>query len=192
VGELPLLSGERRPGEHCRIGYFDQQQLEALDLEASPALHLQRLSPTAREQDILNFLGGFNFRGDAATSQVAPFSGGEKARLALAMVVWQKPNLLVLDEPTNHLDLEMRHAMEVALQAYEGALILVSHDRHMLRNSVEELLLASRNTAMTWRATSAGYCPVTSRWTKIPPGTVRDPAGKNANRPRPSGRDCGH
>ncbi|MDH5173306.1 MAG: ATP-binding cassette domain-containing protein, partial [Gammaproteobacteria bacterium] len=141
VGDLPLLAGERATGEHCRIGYFDQQQLEALDLEASAALHLQRLSPEAREQDILNFLGGFNFRGDAATSVIAPFSGGEKARLALAMVVWQRPNLLVLDEPTNHLDLDMRHALEVALQAYEGALILVSHDRHLLRNTVDELLL---------------------------------------------------
>ncbi|MFT5711334.1 MAG: ATP-binding cassette subfamily F protein 3 [Halioglobus sp.] len=141
IGELPLLAGERVTGEHCSIGYFDQQQLEMLDLNASPALHLQRLSPTAREQDILNFLGGFNFRGAAATSEIAPFSGGEKARLALAMVVWQRPNLLVLDEPTNHLDLEMRHAMEVALQAYEGAVILVSHDRHMLRNTVDELLL---------------------------------------------------
>ncbi len=141
VGELPLLMGERVPGEHCSIGYFDQQQLEALDLQASPALHLQRLNPVAREQDILNFLGGFNFRGDAATSEIAPFSGGEKARLALAMVVWQRPNLLVLDEPTNHLDLEMRHAMEIALQTYEGAVILVSHDRHMLRNTVDELLL---------------------------------------------------
>ncbi len=141
IGELPLLAGRRQTGEHCSIGYFDQQQLEALDMQASPALHLQRLSPGAREQEILNFLGGFNFRGDAATSVIAPFSGGEKARLALAMVVWQRPNLLVLDEPTNHLDLDMRHAMEVALQTYEGALILVSHDRHMLRNTVEELLL---------------------------------------------------
>jgi len=141
VGELPLLAGERVTGEHCNIGYFDQQQLETLDLQASPALHLQRLNPKAREQDILNFLGGFNFRGDAATSEIAPFSGGEKARLALAIVVWQRPNLLVLDEPTNHLDLEMRHAMEIALQTYEGAVILVSHDRHMLRNTVDELLL---------------------------------------------------
>ncbi len=141
VGDLAILSGRRIRGEHCHIGYFDQQQLESLDLEASAALHLQRLSPEAREQDILNFLGGFNFRGDAATTPVAPFSGGEKARLALAMVVWQRPNLLVLDEPTNHLDLEMRHALEVALQTYEGALILVSHDRHLLRNTVDELLL---------------------------------------------------
>lgn len=141
IGELPLLAGRRVAGEHCRVGYFDQQQLEVLDLSASAALHLQRLSPQAREQEILDFLGGFNFRGDGATSPIAPFSGGEKARLALALVVWQRPNLLVLDEPTNHLDLEMRHAMEVALQSFDGALILVSHDRHMLRNTVEELLL---------------------------------------------------
>jgi len=141
TGTLDLQDGERQCGEHLRIGYFEQQLLEALDLEASPLLHIARLTPEAKQQDMLNFLGGFNFRGDAATSNIAPFSGGEKARLALAMVVWQRPNLLVLDEPTNHLDLDMRHAMEVALQSYEGALLLVSHDRHMLRNSVEELLL---------------------------------------------------
>jgi len=151
VGDLPLLGGERVTGEHCDIGYFDQQQLETLDLHASPALHLHRLNPTAREQDILNFLGGFNFRGDAATSEIGPFSGGEKARLALAMVVWQRPNLLVLDEPTNHLDLEMRHAMEVALQSYEGAVILVSHDRHMLRNTVDELLLVHDGVVEEYR-----------------------------------------
>ena len=160
VGDLPLLAGDRTAGEHCTIGYFDQQQLEALDLQASAALHLQRLSPDAREQEILNFLGGFNFRGDAATSVIAPFSGGEKARLALAMVVWQRPNLLVLDEPTNHLDLDMRHALEVALQAYEGALILVSHDRHLLRNTVDELLLVHDGRVETYADDLEGY----ERW----------------------------
>ena len=160
VGDLPLLAGERTAGEHCTIGYFDQQQLEALDLQASAALHLQRLSPDAREQEILNFLGGFNFRGDTATSVIAPFSGGEKARLALAMVVWQRPNLLVLDEPTNHLDLDMRHALEVALQAYEGALILVSHDRHLLRNTVDELLLVHDGRVETYADDLEGY----ERW----------------------------
>jgi len=141
IGRLPLIDGERITGKHLRVGYFDQQQLDVLDLEASPALHLQRLRPEAREQELLNFLGGFDFRGDMATSAIAPFSGGEKARLALAMVVWENPNVLILDEPTNHLDLEMRHALEVALNQFEGALVLVSHDRHLLRNSVEQLLL---------------------------------------------------
>ena len=160
IGELPLLAGVRTTGEHLSIGYFDQQQLEALDMQASPALHLQRLSPAAREQDILNFLGGFNFRGNAATTAIAAFSGGEKARLALAMVVWQKPNLLVLDEPTNHLDLDMRHAMEIALQAYDGALVLVSHDRHMLRNTAEELLLVHDGRVEEYREDLQGY----ERW----------------------------
>lgn len=160
IGELPLLGGTRTPSEHLSIGYFDQQQLEALDLQASPVLHLQRLSPKAREQDILNFLGGFNFRGDSAASSIASFSGGEKARLALAMVVWQKPNLLVLDEPTNHLDLEMRHAMEIALQAYEGALVLVSHDRHMLRNTAEELMLVHDGQVEEYQEDLEGY----ERW----------------------------
>lgn len=160
INELPLLAGSRTTGEHCSIGYFDQQQLEALDMQASPVLHIQRLSPEAREQEILNFLGGFNFRGDAAKAAVAPFSGGEKARLALAMVVWLKPNLLVLDEPTNHLDLDMRHAMEVALQAYEGAVVLVSHDRHMLRNTVEELLLVHDGAVEEYNDDLKGY----ERW----------------------------
>ena len=141
TGALPLLGGDRLCGPYLRIGYFDQQQLEVLDLDASPQLHLQRLTAAAREQEILDFLGGFNFRGDQATSCIRPFSGGEKARLALAMVVWQDPNLLILDEPTNHLDLEMRHALEMALQGYTGAILLVSHDRHLLRNVTEELLL---------------------------------------------------
>ena len=141
TGELALLQGERTIGAHLRIGYFDQQQLEVLDMEASALLHLQRLSPTAREQSLMDFLGGFNFKGERAKEAIRPFSGGEKARLALAQIVWQDPNVLVLDEPTNHLDLEMRHALELALQHYTGAIILVSHDRHLLRNVVDQLLL---------------------------------------------------
>ena len=143
TGELVLMGGERTEGAHLQIGYFDQQQLEVLDLDASPFLHLQRLSPKARDQEILDFLGGFDFRGDRAKAAIRPFSGGEKARLALAHVVWQAPNVLILDEPTNHLDLDMRHALEVALQDYAGAIVLVSHDRHLLRNSVEQLLLVN-------------------------------------------------
>ena len=146
TGELPLMGGERTEGAHLQIGYFDQQQLEVLDLDASPFLHLQRLTPKARDQEILDFLGGFDFRGDRAKEAIRAFSGGEKARLALAHVVWQAPNVLFLDEPTNHLDLDMRHALEVALQDYAGAIVLVSHDRHLLRNSVEQLLLVNEGS----------------------------------------------
>ncbi|MEQ8516493.1 MAG: ATP-binding cassette domain-containing protein, partial [Chromatocurvus sp.] len=123
VGELPLVAGKRHVSPGCRVGYYDQQQLEVLDLAATPAQHLQRLSPDAREQTLYDFLGSFDFRGARAEEVIAPFSGGEKARLALAMVVWQRPNLLVLDEPTNHLDLEMRHALTLALQAFAGAVL---------------------------------------------------------------------
>lgn len=143
VGDIPLLQGTRTCGEHLAIGYFNQHQLEALDLEASPALHIQRLSPKAREQDIRNFLGDFDFRGDRAFETIRHFSGGEKARLALALIAWQKPNLLLLDEPTNHLDLDMREALTLALQAYPGAVVVISHDRHLLRNTVDEFVLVA-------------------------------------------------
>ncbi len=141
VGDLALLAGERHEGEHLRIGYFAQHQLEALDMQASPLLHLQRISPDATDQELRNFLGSFGFLGDDALDPVGRFSGGEKARVALALIAWQKPNLLLLDEPTNHLDLEVRHALTLALQGFEGALILVSHDRHLLRNTVDQFLL---------------------------------------------------
>ncbi|MCD1588985.1 MULTISPECIES: ATP-binding cassette domain-containing protein [Halomonadaceae] len=138
TGELELLNGKRVPGEHLAIGYFAQHQLESLDVSSTPFVHIQRLSPTASDQDIRNFLGGFGFKGDDAFGTVANYSGGEKARLALALVAWQKPNLLLLDEPTNHLDLEMREALTQALASFEGTVILVSHDRHLLRATVDE------------------------------------------------------
>ena len=143
VGDLAPITGQRTQGEHLYIGYFAQHQLEALDVEASPLLHLQRLSPEAREQELRNFLGGFGFQGDEVLAVVGRFSGGEKARLALAMIAWKKPNLLLLDEPTNHLDLEMRHALTLALQGFEGAVIVVSHDRHLLNNTVDEYWLVA-------------------------------------------------
>ncbi|WP_275286542.1 ATP-binding cassette domain-containing protein [Halomonas elongata] len=136
--ELPLLDGHRVEGEHLAIGYFAQHQLEGLDLSASPFLHVQRLSPRAADAEIRRFLGGFGFHGDDVFEEVARFSGGEKARLALALVAWQRPNLLLLDEPTNHLDLEMREALTEALASFEGAVIVVSHDRHLLRATVDE------------------------------------------------------
>ncbi len=160
VGEIALLSGRRQQGENLRVGYFAQHQLEALDLEASPLLHIQRISPKASEQQIRDFLGGFDFYGDAALERVAMFSGGEKARLALALITWQKPNLLLLDEPTNHLDLEVRHALTMALQSFPGALVLVSHDRHLLRNCVDQFLLVSDGKATLFDGDLDDY----SRW----------------------------
>ncbi|MFC4158092.1 ATP-binding cassette domain-containing protein [Chitinimonas lacunae] len=141
AGELSLATGERHEGRGLKIGYFAQHQLEHLRLDQSPLWHLQKLDPTAREQELRDFLGGFDFRGEMASAAVAPFSGGEKARLALAMIVWQRPNLLLLDEPTNHLDLEMRHALTLALQDYQGAMIVVSHDRHLLRATADRFWL---------------------------------------------------
>jgi len=141
TGDINALDGSIVKGEHFRVGYFAQQQLEALDLEASAVDHILRLSPDATEQQVRSFLGGFNFQGDRAFEVIKPFSGGEKTRLALALVVWQKPNLLILDEPTNHLDLEVRHALTVALQGFEGAVLLVSHDRHLLMNTVDQYWL---------------------------------------------------
>ncbi|MBS3668150.1 ATP-binding cassette domain-containing protein [Vreelandella boliviensis] len=145
TGELELLNGKRIPGEHLAIGYFAQHQLEGLDVTSTPFVHVQRLSPTASDQDIRNFLGGFGFKGDDAFGTVANYSGGEKARLALALVAWQKPNLLLLDEPTNHLDLEMREALTQALASFEGTVILVSHDRHLLRATVDEFWKVADN-----------------------------------------------
>ncbi|EAQ97133.1 ABC-F family ATP-binding cassette domain-containing protein [Congregibacter litoralis] len=138
-GELPLLAGERHSSEGCRIAYFDQQQVDTLDLDSSALLHLQRITPDAREQTLRDFLGGFDFRGKRADAELRPFSGGEKARLALAILAWQQPNVLVLDEPTNHLDLEMRRALEIALLEFSGAVIVVSHDRHLLRSTADSL-----------------------------------------------------
>ncbi|GMG86191.1 ABC-F family ATP-binding cassette domain-containing protein [Biformimicrobium ophioploci] len=143
ASEQSPLRGSLQGGEHLRIGYFAQHQLEALDSSADCVLHVQRLSPDASEQQVRDFLGSFGFIGDRVFEAVGSFSGGEKARLALALIAWQKPNLLLLDEPTNHLDLEVRHALTVALAEFEGAVVLVSHDRHLLRNTVDEFLLVA-------------------------------------------------
>jgi ATP-binding cassette subfamily F protein 3 len=157
VGDLPLIRGEKQESEHIHIGYFAQHQLEYLDLDASALLHIQRCSPKVSEQVIRNFLGSFNFHGDKAVAAIKPFSGGEKARLALALIVWQKPNLLILDEPTNHLDLDMRHALTLALQLYKGALIVISHDRHLLKNTVDQFYLVAQKTVEFFDGTLADY-----------------------------------
>ncbi|MGL5741579.1 MAG: ABC-F family ATP-binding cassette domain-containing protein [Legionella sp.] len=141
TGALPVLNGSIQRSAHLKIGYYAQHQLEQLDCKLSPVETIQILTPEAREQTIRDFLGGFNFVVDMAVQPIHHFSGGEKARLALAKLVWLKPNLLLLDEPTNHLDLGMRSAIELALQSYEGALILISHDRHMLKTTVDNFYL---------------------------------------------------
>jgi len=141
--EIQPQQGELHLAKELKTGYFAQHQLEQLDDEASPLLHLQRIDKKATESDLRKFLGGFAFNKDMALDPVAPLSGGEKARLVLALLVYQKPNLLLLDEPTNHLDLEMRHALTIAMQSFEGAMIIVSHDRHLLRTVTDTLFLVA-------------------------------------------------
>jgi ATP-binding cassette subfamily F protein 3 len=143
AGELPPLAGRRLTALGLSIGYFAQHQLEQLRLEHDALWHLRRREPDAREQVLRDFLGGFDFRGDRVSAPVAELSGGEKARLALALLVRQRPQLLLLDEPTNHLDIEMREALTEALQDYAGALIVVAHDRHLLRATADELWLVA-------------------------------------------------
>ncbi|TAL52396.1 ATP-binding cassette domain-containing protein [Pandoraea sp.] len=143
AGTLAPLAGRVKHGKGLQIGYFAQHQVETLRHDDSPLQHMARLAPDTREQELRDFLGGFNFRGDMASAPIAPFSGGEKARLALALIIWQKPNLLLLDEPTNHLDLETRHALTMALAQFDGTLILVSHDRHLLRATTDQFLLVA-------------------------------------------------
>jgi ATP-binding cassette subfamily F protein 3 len=143
AGELKPQSGTALFNKGLVIGYFAQHQVEMLRDDQSPAWHLQKIAPNVREQELRNFLGGFNFPGDMATGSIAHFSGGEKARLALALIVWQRPNLLLLDEPTNHLDLETREALTVALAQFEGTLVLVSHDRHLLRATTDQFLIVA-------------------------------------------------
>ncbi|MFL9872191.1 ATP-binding cassette domain-containing protein [Paraburkholderia megapolitana] len=145
AGTLTPLGGDVREGKGLRIGYFAQHQLETLRPDDTPLQHLARLAPDTREQELRDFLGGFNFPGEMASARIAPFSGGEKARLALALIIWQKPNLLLLDEPTNHLDLETRHALTMALAQFEGTLILVSHDRHLLRATTDQFMLVAKH-----------------------------------------------
>ncbi|HYE34275.1 ATP-binding cassette domain-containing protein [Methylocaldum sp.] len=143
AGALSPCSGERLEAQDLRIGYFAQHQLEQLRVDESPLKHVQRLDPKAVEKDLRNFLGGFGFCGDQAVEPVAPFSGGERARLALALLIYQKPNLLLLDEPTNHLDLNARDALNLALQDYQGAMVLVSHDRYLLRTVADDFWLVA-------------------------------------------------
>ncbi|TCD18705.1 ATP-binding cassette domain-containing protein [Pseudomonas sp. IC_126] len=160
ANELQPLGGRLQRGENLVIGYFAQHQLDALDPKASPLLHLQRIAPGEREQLLRDFLGGFDFRGNRCDEPVVNFSGGEKARLALALIAWGKPNLLLLDEPTNHLDLEMRLALTLALQDFEGAVLVVSHDRHLLKSTTDEFLLVADGRVVAFDGDLEDY----ARW----------------------------
>ncbi|MDT8375716.1 MAG: ATP-binding cassette domain-containing protein [Mariprofundaceae bacterium] len=170
AGEIAPLKGACDCAKELRIGYFAQHQLEQLHDELSPLQHLQMLNATlsgnslsvqpAGDRELRNYLGGFAFRDDMAINPVAPLSGGEKARLVLALLIYRKPNLLLLDEPTNHLDLDMRHALTMALQAFEGAMVLVSHDRHLLRTACDSLLLVAGGTVEPFGGDLDDY----SRW----------------------------
>ena len=150
AGELKQMAGKRVEGKDLNIGYFAQHQLEQLRANESPLQHMMRQDPVTREQELLNYLGGFDFRGDMARSACADFSGGEKSRLALALLIWTRPNLLLLDEPTNHLDLEMRHALTLALQEYKGGVVIVSHDRAMLRATCDQFILVADGKAQNF------------------------------------------
>ena len=143
AGDIPPLHGVARLGKGLAIGYFAQHQLEMLRPDDSPLQHLMRIAPDVREQELRDFLGSFNFPGEMVKSPIAPFSGGEKARLSLALIVWQRPNLLLLDEPTNHLDLETREALTEALAQFDGTVMLVSHDRHLLRATTDEFFIVA-------------------------------------------------
>ncbi|MGF6594821.1 ATP-binding cassette subfamily F protein 3 [Pseudomonas sp. 2835] len=160
AGELEPLGGRLVRGENLSVGYFAQHQLDSLDNKASPLLHLQRLAPTEREQTLRDFLGGFDFRGGRIDEPVVNFSGGEKARLALALIAWERPNLLLLDEPTNHLDLEMRLALTMALQEFSGAVLVVSHDRHLLKSTTDDFLLVADGKVETFDGDLDDY----TRW----------------------------
>ncbi len=180
-----LLQGERREAQALKVGYFAQHQLELLDLEATPLLHLQRNHPQASEQELRDYLGSFGFNGDRVLELIAPFSGGEKARLVLAMIVRQRPNLLLLDEPTNHLDLEMRHALTVALQSFEGALVVVSHDRYLLEGVADQLLLVAKQCVEPFNGDLDDYARWLRSEEKTEPSTAPEKsAGSNRKEQR--------
>jgi len=181
AAELQPLSGKRVEGKDLNIGYFAQHQLEQLRPNESPLQHMLRLDPLTREQEHLNFLGGFDFRGDMARAPCANFSGGEKSRLALALLIWTRPNLLLLDEPTNHLDLEMRHALTLALQDYVGGVILVSHDRALLRASCDRFVLVAEGKADVFDGDLDDYKNwlATQKVQEVAANVVEKPAKKN-------------
>jgi ATP-binding cassette, subfamily F, member 3 len=184
AGELPALGGERVEARDLRIGYFAQHQLEQLKEAESPLQHLRELggpaAAKATEQELRDFLGTFGFRGDRVFEPIGPFSGGEKARLVLALLTYLRPNLLLLDEPTNHLDLEMRQALALALQDYLGAVVMVSHDRHLLRTVIDEFYLVADGRAKPFDGDLDDY----AKWAATNPREVVEKPAKAGKAPR--------
>jgi ATP-binding cassette subfamily F protein 3 len=180
AGLLPLKDGRRLPAQTLAVGYFAQHQMDQLRPADSPLLHLKRLAPDRSEQGLRDYLGGFAFSGDQALAPVAPFSGGEKARLALALLIWRRPNLLLLDEPTNHLDLDMRHALSEALQEFDGAVVVVSHDRHLLRLTSDTLLLVDGGRVAPFDGDLDDYPAWLARRQAQPVGAAAQPGASGA------------
>jgi ATP-binding cassette, subfamily F, member 3 len=182
AGAVAPLGGRRVEGHGLVVGYFAQHQLESLEGTRSPLQHLAELEPRTRELELRSYLGRFDFRGEMADAPVGTFSGGERSRLALALIVRRRPNLLLLDEPTNHLDLEMRHALTRALAGYEGSLVLVSHDRALLRTVCDGFLLVADGRATEFDGDVDDYLA----WL----ATRRASGTATADGPRESGRDA--
>jgi ATP-binding cassette subfamily F protein 3 len=184
AAELEPIAGHLQRGENLVVGYFAQHQLDSLDDRASPLLHLQRLASSEREQVLRDFLGGFDFRGPRCDEPVKNFSGGEKARLALALIAWGKPNLLLLDEPTNHLDLDMRLALTMALQDFAGAVLVVSHDRHLLKSTTDEFLLVADGQIQEFDGDLEDYARwlVDFRARQMPTGSSSEPAADKTDK----------
>ena len=181
AGDIAPMSGSRIEGKNLKVGYFEQRQLDQLRAADSPLEHLARLDPMVREQELRDFLGGFDFRGDDVMAPVGRFSGGERSRLALALIAWQRPNVLLLDEPTNHLDIEMRHALTCALQEYAGAMVLVSHDRSLLRASCDQLFIVDAGEVREFDDDLEGYTRSLTLPTAVTP--------RQDNQAAPSRRD---
>jgi ATP-binding cassette, subfamily F, member 3 len=185
-GELALISGRRTAGAHLKIGYFSQHQVDDLDLSISALTHLTRLDARVSEQQVRDFLGGFDFHGDKVKIPIDTFSGGEKARLALATITFRRPNLLLMDEPTNHLDIDMRQALTVALQDFAGAIVLISHDRHLLANTVDSFLLVGNGVVEPFDGDLDDY---RNRLLNVSKAVIVEPKKENCSTKKPEKRN---
>lgn len=181
--ELVAMRGEVTSSSKIKVGYFAQQQLDLLDVNASMITQLKRVDPKITDQQARTFLGGFNFHGDRVFEDIHNFSGGEKSRLVLALLVWQKPNMLLLDEPTNHLDMEMREALMLALQNFQGAMILVSHDRYLSKCLVNEYMLVDKGTVTPFDGDLDDYHKWLLKRNAELEATAAPPASKVATKP---------